>query len=217
MSEVKPDSMQETVNWYNKNAETYANAAAGRASINQITDFVSMLPHGAKVLDAGCGSGRDTNLFRQSGFSAVGLDLSTELIKDARKRFPNEEFVEGNLLQLPFPDESFDGTWAHASLLHLDTEDDMRKALSEFHRVLKTNGVLHVLVKAQTGSEKTAVVEDTVVGHKRFFQYFTQDELQELLTEAGFNQEMIRQYNDTEEFPDGNPNLEWILALSRKK
>lgn len=209
--------MQDTIAWYNKNAEMYVQVTAGRASAWQIQEFTDLLPEGAKVLDAGCGGGRDTKLLSEKkNISAVGLDLSEGLLNECRKKFPELEFIHGNLLDLPFPDESFDGVWSSASLLHLDTVDDVKKALSEFYRVLKPKGAVFVLVKEQTGKEKTAVVEDTIPGQRRFFQYFTKEELNNLLTETGFTVLVQKNYNDGETFKDGNSDVVWITALGRK-
>jgi ubiquinone/menaquinone biosynthesis C-methylase UbiE len=207
---------KDTIEWYNQNAEKYADSTEKQASPEQLKDFVSYLPKNSRVLDAGCGSGRDTKLLTELGATAEGIDLSSGLINEARKRYPTLVFKEGNFLQLPYHDNSFDGVWAHASLLHLENTEDVKTALGEFRRVLKQNGVLHVLVKAQTGQAKTAVVSDSLSQHDRFFQYFTQDELNTLLNEAGFTGFKVKQYKETDENPEGRPEVEWILSLSRR-
>jgi ubiquinone/menaquinone biosynthesis C-methylase UbiE len=208
--------IEDTIGWYDKNAEKYANTTEQHASPEQIKEFVDLLPLHAKVLDAGCGGGRDTGLLQEAGIQATGLDLSSGLITEAKKRHPDISFVQGSFLELPFADSSFDGIWAHASLLHLETVDDVKKALSEFNRTLKPNGILHVLVKAQTNNEKTAIFSDSLSGHDRFFQYFTQEELQGLLQHQGFESIKIKQYKETDENPQGRPEVEWILSLSKK-
>lgn len=207
---------QDTIEWYNQNADQYAQATFQTASPKEIDQFAKLLSKRAKVLDAGCGGGRDTDLLSKKGLKAIGLDLSSGLIKVARKTFPEPEFVEGNMLSLPFPDSDFDGVWSHASLLHLETVEEVKKALQEFSRVMKHAAVLHVLVKAQTGESKTAVVTDSLSKHDRFFQYFTKPELQNLLKDSGFDLISIEQYKETDRNPKGRPEVEWILALARK-
>jgi len=130
---MKIEGFRDTIDWYNQNAEKYAQATSGGASIEEIDDFVKNLPQDAKVLDVGCGSGRDTNLLKQKGANPVGLDISSGLLKVARKQFPHLEFVEGNMLKLPFSDNIFDGVWVHASLLHFETADEVNIALSIFY------------------------------------------------------------------------------------
>lgn len=207
---------KDTIEWYNQNADQYARTTFQTASPDEIDRFANLLFVGAKVLDAGCGGGRDTNLLTKKGLKVIGLDLSSGLIKVARKTFPELEFIEGNMLSLPFPDSDFDGVWSHASLLHLETSDEVKKALQEFNRVMKQSAVLHVLVKAQTGEFKTAVVTDSLSKHDRFFQYFTELELQNLLKESGFDLISIEHYKETDRDPKGRPEVEWILALTRK-
>ncbi len=214
---MKIEGFQDTIDWYNHNAEEYARITLKGASPEELAEFVAMLQPNSKVLDAGCGSGRDTNLLSEAGMNAVGLDLSEGLIKVARKLFPDGNFIEGNMLKLPFPDKSFDGVWAHASLLHFETQDDVIRALSEFSRILKPNGVIHVLVKAQTSNNKTAVVSDSLSKHDRFFQYFDQNEIKEILTKTGFEISKLEQYKETDRNPSGRPEVEWILSLARKK
>jgi ubiquinone/menaquinone biosynthesis C-methylase UbiE len=101
-------------------------------------------------------------------------------------------------------------------LLHLETVENVKQALTEMHRVLKKPGLLHVVVKAQTGTDKTAVVSDKLSGHGRFFQYFKTDELSQLLTEAEFGIVHIKEYSETETIPHGRPEVRLIWCLARK-
>src|SRR5215212_10105321 len=108
-----------------------------------------------------------------------------------------------------FEDELFDGIWSNTSLLHLETVKDVKQALKEMNRVTKTSGVLHVVVKAQTGP-KTAVVADKLSGHDRFFQYFSADEVKDLLVESDFRLTSIKEYSEIETIPHGRPEVKLI-------
>lgn len=206
---------QDTINWYNQNAETYAKSVVNLYPTKDLDEFAQLLKPGAKILDAGCGSGRDTNLFLQKGFNAQGLDISAGLIAVAKKTYPNLTFNEGTLIKLPFPEKNFDGVWANASLLHFEAVEEVKKALSEFSRVLKLDGILHVLVKAQTGKNKTAVVTDALSKHDRFFQYFTISEIKNLIKEAGFKILKAEQVKEIDRNPNGRPEVEWIRILAK--
>jgi ubiquinone/menaquinone biosynthesis C-methylase UbiE len=208
--------LEDTIKWYDDHAEQYAEAGAAYFDINHITTFAKRLPNGATVLDAGCGAGRDADILSKQGLEVTGVDLSGGLLEVARKKFPEITFVQGNLLDLPFDDASFDGVWSNTSLLHLETAEDVKRALGEIYRVLKKPGLLHVVVKAQTGANKTAVVSDKLSGHDRFFQYFTVDELSQLLTAAGFNITHIKEYSETETIPHGRPEVKLIWCLAQK-
>ena len=201
------NAFDSTIAWYNKNADEYTAKNKNRATLDQIDEFVALLPKKAEVLDAGCGSGRDTALLSRKGFSVTGIDISKGLLDVARRSFPDLNFIEGNLLRLPFIEADFDGIWAHASLVHFETLFDVKKALSEFYRVLKTGGILHVLVKSKIGKNKTEIASDG-----RFFRYFSEGEIKDLLEEIGFKLILLKKYNETGE----NPNTEWVLALAKK-
>lgn len=214
---MKIKGFKDTIDWYNDNASQYAQSTKNRASIDDLNEFATKIPKGGKVLDAGCASGRDTKLLSEKGLESIGIDLSKGLLKIARTTYPNLKFVEGNFLDLPFEDSYFDGIWAHASLLHLETVNEVNKAIKEFYRVMKTGGTIHIQVKAQTGKEKTAVVSDSLSKHDRFFQYFTKSEIKKLLTKNNFDIIKLQQYKEIDKRLNGRPEVEWILALARKK
>jgi len=214
--QMRVSGFNETITWYDQNAEQYTQACENMSLPDEIEKFVDSLPKNAKVLDAGCGGGRDASLLKKRGVGVTGIDLSSGLIKVAKEKHPDIDFVEGNFLRLPFEDKSFDGIWNHASLLHLETVDEVKTALGEFERVLKNGGILYTKVKAQTGSDKTAVVRDSLSNHERFFQYFTMAEIQTLLNDSGFEIVNLDQYNEADKMPPGRSEVEWIVALSKK-
>lgn len=214
---MKIKGFKDTIKWYDQNAQQYSQATKVTYSQEAIDKFIGLLPKGAKVLDAGCASGRDSALLTDKRCRVTGIDLSRGLIEIAKREYPNINFIHGSFLELPFDDEDYDGVWANASLLHLETDNDVRKALKEFSRVLKKNGILHILVKAQTGKEKTAIVKDSLSNHDRFFQYFKAPELEELIIESGFEKIYLEQYRETDKNPKGRPEVKWIWLLARKR
>ncbi|TAL52767.1 MAG: class I SAM-dependent methyltransferase, partial [Nanoarchaeota archaeon] len=130
---MKIRGFEDTINWYDKNAESYTKAIQNYSSFDELNEFVSLLPKKAIVLDAGCAAGRDAAVMKRGGIKPIGIDLSSNLIKIAKKRYPKIKFIQGNFLKLPFEIGSFDGVWTHASLLHFDSVKDVKKALSEFY------------------------------------------------------------------------------------
>ena len=211
------NSYKETINWYDKNANEYALQGNKYASLAQINDFVRLLQPESKVLDAGCGFGRDTNLLAKKGLDIVGLDLSPGLIQVAKKKFPQLKFIEGDFLKLPFKNEYFDGIWAHASLVHLESVEDVKKALKEFNRVLKSKGVIHILVRANISNKKFETETDKKTNSKKFFQYFFKDEIETLIKDAGFSTVKLYQFKDPNSAKKYNERLvEWIRFLGRK-
>lgn len=208
----KKMGFEDTIKWYDENAEKYLTKQEKVPCLDLIEKFVGVVGQDALVLDAGCAGGRDSKLLKEKGLNPVGVDLSKSLIEIAKEKNPDIDFVQANFLELPFDDNSFDGVWAHASLLHLETTEEVLQALQEFYRVLKRDGVLHVFVKQQQG-EKTAVVSDKLSGHDRFFQFFTKEEIKNLLEKVGFKIEILE---DNYRGTAGRSELKWVLSLARK-
>ncbi len=97
-----------------------------------------------QILDIGCGSGREYPLIQKLDLNLhyTGVDISTAQLAEAKKRFPEGHFVEGNMLELPFPDHQYDVAVLAASLHHLPTHAARLKALEEASRVLKPGGIV---------------------------------------------------------------------------
>lgn len=104
---------------------------------------------GMSILDAGCGTGLETvrlaRLVGSSG-SVIGLDASRNLLAEASRRAQGSrlpiEYREGDVQQLPFPDDYFDVARAERLFLYLT---DPRQALAELVRVTKSDGVVYVI------------------------------------------------------------------------
>jgi 2-polyprenyl-3-methyl-5-hydroxy-6-metoxy-1,4-benzoquinol methylase len=79
---------------------------------------LSRVPQGARVLDFGCGTGWLEALLPASGFNITGIDISEGMLRRARARFPNVEFVQGDLYTHPFTG-TYDLVMEKAVLHHL--------------------------------------------------------------------------------------------------
>ena len=77
-----------TIEAYNKTALQYAQNVANLQKTAYLTQFVSLLPAKARILDMGCGSGRDAKIFSDRGFKVTGIDLSEKMINISRKNCP---------------------------------------------------------------------------------------------------------------------------------
>lgn len=113
------------------------------AGIEKHLRFVPVLP-GARILDAGCGSGSMTRLFgaRHPDAQVTGVDLRVDYLTYARQRAAREElrnldFHEGDILRLPFPDATFDVVWSKYVLQWVKAP---QAAIAEFARVTKPDG-----------------------------------------------------------------------------
>ena len=211
---------QKTLEWYENNAQNYSQKSNLNSSIDyqQLLEFSKLIPTNGIILDAGCGSGRDTNLFQQQGFNIIGIDISKNLLVHAKKNYPKLDIQFGDILNLPFENNHFDGVWAHASVVHFDQDSQITKAISEFSRVLKPKGLLHLLVRAQKNNFKTSVSVDSISNHERFYRNFSKDEIKKILSETGFIIENQLQYNESDLDPNKRPGegIEWILTTAKK-
>lgn len=203
---------KDTIEWYDKNSNKYAESAEKSPPTEMIIEFMSKLPKSPSILDAGCGSGRDSRLLKKEGAKVVGIDISKGLLNEARKRSSEIEYMIGDITAIPFSNNTFDGVWSHASLVHLEKIEDAEKAIHEFNRVLRTDGILHIFTKKQEGDNKTDVVSDSLSNHDRFFRYYTESELRNLVETAGFTDIDIKLAPD----PHGRKEVTWILLHAKK-
>lgn len=109
--------MDPTIKYYDENAVTFFENTID-ADMKRVYElFLKYLSPGAKILDLGCGSGRDTKYFLQEGYDVIAVDGSIEMVK------LSTEFTGKQTLHLTFDEinfnEEFDGVWACASLLHV--------------------------------------------------------------------------------------------------
>jgi SAM-dependent methyltransferase len=205
--------VQRTIAAYDQSPQKFVDSTKEMSPIMEIERFTKSLPAGGSVLDAGCAYGRDTKLFANIGFKITGIDLSQELLKRAKEFSPQTKFLKMDIRNLDFPNNHFDGIWCHATLLHLNNED-LEKALREFNRVLKEEGVLFASFKEGKGSEDK--VESFSSDYPRFFNYQTAESVGSLVKEAGFKSSEVFVINEREKFGNNKRDLNWVYAFAKK-
>jgi demethylmenaquinone methyltransferase/2-methoxy-6-polyprenyl-1,4-benzoquinol methylase len=102
----------------------------------------SVVRPGNEVLDACCGTGDLAIAAARIGGRVTGLDFSERMLERARKKAPQLKWVSGDLLELPFPDASFDAATVGFGVRNVD---DLERALRELRRVLRDGGQLGIL------------------------------------------------------------------------
>lgn len=108
--------------------------------------FAALLPDDSRILDVGCGPGRDLRVFRSRGHRPTGVELNPSFVAMARQ---HGEVVVADLRELStlFAPSSFEGVWAQASLVHLSAEET-RRVLRDLHALLVAGGWLYACVAA---------------------------------------------------------------------
>ena len=102
----------------------------------------SVVRPGDDVLDACCGTGDLAVAAARAGGRVTGLDFSAAMLERARRKAPLLTWIEGDLLALPFADESFDAATVGFGVRNVE---DLPRAIAELRRVLRPGGRLAVL------------------------------------------------------------------------
>lgn len=136
--------MNRTLDFYNKNAQSFAESTL-RADFHEIQDrFLRRIPQGGRILDFGCGAGRDTKYFLQQGFRVDAADGSEELCRIAGNY--TGIAVKKMLFHELDTVEYYHGIWACASILHLPKEE-LTDVLEKMGRAIVKDGVIYISFK----------------------------------------------------------------------
>ncbi|MBK8809963.1 MAG: class I SAM-dependent methyltransferase [Acidobacteria bacterium] len=113
---------------------------------------------GMKILDAGCGGGRNVVWFLRNGFEVFGIDVADRAIDDIRvlarslaPDLPSENFQVAGLGSIPFPDASFDWVISSAVLHFAQDRAEFDRWMTEQWRVLKPGGMFLARIASSIG------------------------------------------------------------------
>jgi ubiquinone/menaquinone biosynthesis C-methylase UbiE len=164
---------------YDKYAEDY-DRFSGDHIRNELLDnalkFANRL-HGRGVLDIGSGPGKDSTFFKEHGLVPLCFDISTEMLKLCSGR--GLAAMNGNLENLPFPPNSFDGVWAYASLSHMP-KANLPPVLERIKEILRPEGMFYIGMNEGTSEGLTGSSKHR--GVRRFLSSYLEDELKEYLS-----------------------------------
>lgn len=190
-----------TIDYYNKHAEEFTASTFEVDMESLYQPFLAELPEGARILDAGCGSGRDTLAFKKKGYQVDSIDYSEELVKKASRLtgipIKLKSFYEVDDY------EAYDGIWACASLLHCERKR-LAEVLEKMLRALKPDGVIYMSFKyGDSDREK----------YGREFTDLNEQQAQELL--AQFDQvSWVQQWITIDKRPEREE--QWLNLLWKK-
>jgi SAM-dependent methyltransferase len=133
-----------TKDYYNNNAQDFVDSTFMVDMQSLYQPFLNLLPDFGKILDLGCGSGRDALAFKNMGYQIEAIDYSAELVKQATELTGIEvrlqSFYDLNEIN------TYDGVWACASLLHCERHR-LVDVLQKMIQSLKSNGVIYMSFK----------------------------------------------------------------------
>lgn len=143
--------LYQTIQTYDKIARKYESRYGNlpKSEIPYLQKFYNLASLNVKrpkILDAGCGTGRDLAYLEALEADLYGVDLAKNMLNIARNKLKKSHLLKADIRKLPFPNEFFNGVLCIATLVHLPTQEK-EKSIGEFWRVLKSNGVLYISVQ----------------------------------------------------------------------
>jgi SAM-dependent methyltransferase len=158
--------------------------------------FADLVRGRGLVYDLGCGPGQTTAFLHGCGVNVRGLDLSANLVREARERHSGIEFEVGDMLSLPFADSSLAGVVGFYSIVHFSPVE-LRRACEEMHRIFEPGGRLLLAFHVGEGS----VHVEEFLGHavSLDFVFFDPQKISEELIKAGF---AVDDVTERDPYPD---------------
>jgi SAM-dependent methyltransferase len=193
-----------TVGHYRRVADAYRVATRDHdvsQNIDALLDAIrGPAPH--RILDLGCGPGRDLIAFRALGHEPVGLDACPAFVEMARAAAGCEVWLQ-DLLALDLPPARFDGIFANAVLFHVPARA-LPRVLDRLRTTLRPGGVL--LCSNPRGRNEEGFADD------RYVCFYDLPTWRRMLESAGFD--LIRHYFR----PPGRPRSQqpWLVTLWRR-
>ncbi len=197
-------ALNPTIKYYNDNVDAYARRTMVCLLPHLYDPFGEFLPASARILDAGCGVGRDTRHFIEEGHIVISFDVSIEMVKKCRE-YPHAYCIQRSFDEVNFKEE-FDGVWANASLVHL-MKSDATKTISHLATALKPGGIMFISLKEGEGAKE----EDD----GRFFQYYTEIETKDLYTADG-RLSLIKLWKSASAIENGSDQAVWLNILLKR-
>jgi SAM-dependent methyltransferase len=192
-----------TLDFYERRGREWAEALPHAGQSPELDPFLDRLPAGSRILELGCGDGRDAERMIARGFDAHPSDGSPHMARLASERLgievPVLRFAELEAV------EAFDAVWCQATLLHLP-EADLPLALARIHRALHPGGWHWASFKGGEGGARDSL--------GRFFSYLPAERLEAAYRSAAEWAELEISTHDG--FSFGHVPTPWHHVLARR-
>lgn len=138
-----------------------------------------------KILDAGCGKGRNLKWFYQNDFEVHGIDIDDDFLAFAKANYPKQtdHFIAGTVDNLPYESDSFEHILCCAVLHFAHSEAHFTTMFTELIRVLKPNGMLLIRMASNIGLDGNAPEVTYKENGQKGTYYLTRERINELITD----------------------------------
>jgi SAM-dependent methyltransferase len=197
---------QSTINFYTVNAKQVA--VRYESVVSDLSKhFTEAFNTGLKILDIGCGSGRDLAALHKLGYDTYGIDPAPQFVELAQEIHPElkDRIIQGALPDLPVPfNDEFDGVLCSAVLMHIEVEQ-LPKAAKAIKACLRAGGRLLFSVP----SKRLDVVSENRDQNGRLFIPNQGDRLKSIFEDLGFK--TISTWNNSDSM--GRDAVAWESVL----
>lgn len=201
---------------YNTYQKIYNEFSDSRYKVwNSVKNFINNLPDNSKLLEVGCGNGK--NLLLRDDLDTYGCDISDEFVNLCKKR--NLNVILNDNTKLSYDDNEFDNTISVAVIHHMSTEERRRNSIKELIRVTKPRGKIFIEVWAMEQEDNSRFKfdkQDLLIPFKdkktgnilgnRYYHIFKERELEKLINNI-FNVNIIESF-----YEKGN----WGIIIQKK-
>jgi len=181
---MSADQEAETIATYDRTAASWAteheivNDWLGTAA-----EFKQLLPSG-RVLEVGCGGGRDAAELLRLGYDYLGTDASAKMVQVVQERLPSAHFEQMSVYDVAKLEQQFDGLWACAVLLHIPKRR-IDEAIRPLNRVLRLGAI--GMISMKDGNAEEFEVRDKGGTHEeRLFVYWSKADFTNVIERNGF-------------------------------
>ena len=195
--------MTNTIDYYNNNAKAFNDSTVGVEFYEMQDKFLGNISGGKRILDFGCGSGRDTKYFLSKGYDVDATDGSTEMCRLAG------ELTGIEVKQMMFDElsavDKYDGIWACSSILHLN-KTDLKDVMIKMAAAVKDTGIIYTSFKyGEFSGERNG----------RFFTDFTTESFRDFIKDIPSLE--IREEWITGDVRPGRGNEKWLNLIIQKR
>ncbi|MGR5501640.1 class I SAM-dependent DNA methyltransferase [Vibrio sp. DNB22_10_4] len=188
-----------TNHYYTEHAQDFFDSTVGVDVQKLYEHFLPTIKQKGNILDAGCGSGRDSKHFLELGFKVSAFDANEALVSLASSHL-GQPVTLARFDTFAGEPNSFDGIWACASLLHVEAES-LPSAFIHLGKLLKANGVFYCSFKYG---------ESALVRNGRYFTDMNEKKLEDVLSQTGL---VIDKTWKTSDARPGRESEKWLNAI----